>query len=45
MALVYVVAEEKVIVGVDVTRLLGRFPYVEEAHQIDVLAVDITKYF
>mmetsp|Transcript_4409 Transcript_4409/g.6433 ORF Transcript_4409/g.6433 Transcript_4409/m.6433 type:complete len:245 (+) Transcript_4409:573-1307(+) len=42
LALIYVIAEEYVIIGVDVAVLSWGLPDVEEAHQVHVLSVDIT---
>jgi len=43
-ALVHVVAKEDVVVGVNVAGLTWRLPDVEESHQINVLAVEVTEH-
>lgn len=41
MALIDVISEEQVIVGVDVSRFSWGFPDVKEAHEVDVLPMDV----
>jgi hypothetical protein len=45
LTFVHVVAQEVVVVGVDITGVGWSLPYVKESHQIDVLAVDVSDDF
>lgn len=44
MALVDVVSEEKVIIGMDVSVFGWGLPDIKESHQIDILAVQVSNY-